>query len=227
MKDDAEEDSYSMSDGMHEDSSNATVMMKDDVKRNTCSPSGDEKKQKRSELGKDMGKWNKVRTEEEIYVLNINFRPATNTRWCFCHKRRQSMRHDGTKAQNNQGREENASAQDMVWRRRGWVSLQSQDLLFTPKPYQYEGVCDRIEQQEFDWLWWNNGCGNGDHHEKQVDARKSVRKGGGLTSGRRRSERDCRRREWRIDKWSVGLPHLVIGEVGEPLKLGHWDILGH
>jgi hypothetical protein len=34
----------------------------------------------------------------------------------------------------------------------------------------------------------NNGCSNGYHHEKQVDARKSVGKGGGMTSGRRRSD---------------------------------------
>jgi hypothetical protein len=53
--------------------------MKDDAGRNTCSPSGDETKEKRSELGEDMTKRNKVRTEEEIYILNINFRPATNT----------------------------------------------------------------------------------------------------------------------------------------------------
>jgi hypothetical protein len=69
IKDDAEEDSaYSMSDEMHEDS-DATVMMKDDSERNTYSPSGDETKEKRSELGEDMGKCNKVRTEEKIYIF--------------------------------------------------------------------------------------------------------------------------------------------------------------
>jgi hypothetical protein len=47
---------------------------------------------------------------------------------CFCDKRRRPMRH-GTKAWNNQWREGNASVQDMDWMRRGWVSLQLQDLL--------------------------------------------------------------------------------------------------
>jgi hypothetical protein len=81
MKDDAEEDSYSMSDEMHEDS-DAKVMMKDDAKRNTCSPCGDETKEKRSELAEDMGKCT-VRTEEEINILNINYRPPTNTKMLF------------------------------------------------------------------------------------------------------------------------------------------------
>jgi hypothetical protein len=57
----------------------SVCMMKDDAERNTCSPSGDETKEKRSELGEDMTNCNKVRTEEEIYILSINFRPATNT----------------------------------------------------------------------------------------------------------------------------------------------------
>jgi hypothetical protein len=38
------------------------------------------------------------------------------------------MRHR-TKAQKNRGREDNASVQDLASRRRGWVSLRSQDLL--------------------------------------------------------------------------------------------------
>jgi hypothetical protein len=69
MKDDAEEDTYSMSDEMHEDSSDATVVMKDDAGQNTCSPSGDETKVTRSEPGDDMVKCkNMVRPEEEIYI---------------------------------------------------------------------------------------------------------------------------------------------------------------
>jgi hypothetical protein len=32
--------------------------------------------------------------------------------------------------------------------------------------------------------------------KKQVDAIKSVGKGGEMTSGRRRNKRDCRKREW-------------------------------
>jgi hypothetical protein len=68
MKDDAEEDTYSTSDEMHEDS-DATVMMKDDAGQNTCSPSGDETKVTRSDPGDDMGKCkNMVRPEEEIYI---------------------------------------------------------------------------------------------------------------------------------------------------------------
>jgi hypothetical protein len=82
MKYNAEEGTYSMSEEMHEDS-DATVIMKDDAHRNTYSPSGDETKEKRSELGEDMGKCNTVPTEEEIYILNINFRPATNTKMLF------------------------------------------------------------------------------------------------------------------------------------------------
>jgi hypothetical protein len=52
---------------MHEDS-DASEMMKNDAKRSTYSPRGDETKVKRSKLGEDMGKCNTVHTEDEIYV---------------------------------------------------------------------------------------------------------------------------------------------------------------
>jgi hypothetical protein len=78
MKDDAEQDTYSMSCGIHEDDSDATVMMKDDAKQNTYSQSGNETKVKRSELGEDMEICNTVRTENETYILNRHFRQATN-----------------------------------------------------------------------------------------------------------------------------------------------------
>jgi hypothetical protein len=66
MKDDAEEDTYSMSDKMNEDS-DATVTMEDDPKQNTNSQSGDAIKVKRSKHVKDMGICGTVRREDEIY----------------------------------------------------------------------------------------------------------------------------------------------------------------
>jgi hypothetical protein len=51
IKDDAEEDTYSMSDKMNEDS-DTTVTMKDDARRNTNSHSGDAMKVKRNKMAK-------------------------------------------------------------------------------------------------------------------------------------------------------------------------------
>ena len=56
------------------------------------------------------------------------------------------MRH-GTKARNNQGGQDNASVQDMVWRRRGWVSLQSQDLLHQNHTSTNESVTGLISRK--------------------------------------------------------------------------------
>jgi hypothetical protein len=69
-------------------------------------------------LGDELRIWKKVRTQDEIYISNSHFKHETNTKMLFCDKRRRPMRH-GTKAQTDQGREDNASVQDMVWRRRG------------------------------------------------------------------------------------------------------------
>jgi hypothetical protein len=68
------------------DGSDATVMIKDDAKRNAYSQSGDGRKVKRSKLGKDTRICNTVRTEDEICGSNRHFRHfrhATNTKMLF------------------------------------------------------------------------------------------------------------------------------------------------
>jgi hypothetical protein len=83
---------------------------------------------KSSILSKELGVCNRVCTEDERYISNSQSGMQLKQRCCFCDEGRRPMIH-GTKAQNNQQREDNASVQDMDWMRRGRVSLQLQDLL--------------------------------------------------------------------------------------------------
>jgi hypothetical protein len=70
MKDYDDQDTYPMSDKMHEES-NATEMIEDDVKQSMYSTSDDEPEVKRGELEEDVGKCDTVRTQDEIYIKQM------------------------------------------------------------------------------------------------------------------------------------------------------------
>jgi hypothetical protein len=71
MKDDDDQDTYPISDGMHEES-DTMEMIEDDAKQSAYSTaSDDEPEVKRGELEEDIGKCNMVRTEDEIYIKQM------------------------------------------------------------------------------------------------------------------------------------------------------------
>jgi hypothetical protein len=70
MKDDDDQDTYPISDEMHEES-DAMEMIEDDAKQSTYSTSDDEPEVKRGELEEDVGKCNTVSTEDEICIKQM------------------------------------------------------------------------------------------------------------------------------------------------------------